>query len=264
MYKVCAVILTFNRPETFTQCINCVTGQSVTPDKILIVDNGNDPTTDETIATLLKKGIEIEVLRSLENIGPAGGFKNGIEWVVDQEIYDLIWIMDDDVYPEKRCLEVLLKEKNRSNFVMPSAKNARGEVATIFAWAGVLIDKGQVQKVGYPRADFFWWNEDSEYMQLRLRQLGGYNYVVSKEAKVLHLMERKKHTSAWKYYYYARNSYYTRLHIRKVNYYKYILVFGKLFGKIILQENQKFKKIGLLFLGLSHGIQGKLGRRINP
>ena len=96
--KILVSIITHNRIDLLSRCIDSVELQSRMPDKILVIDNGS---TDGTKATLKHRGIESI---SQENVGSAGGWHKAISVALDEN-FDAIWLMDDDGFPEKNALK---------------------------------------------------------------------------------------------------------------------------------------------------------------
>lgn len=121
--SVCAVVVTFNRKELLTKCISSLLDQTLKLQTIIIVDNNS---TDKTEELLLQEGyikslpdtkqksvqektiqeVKLRYIRLPENMGGAGGFYEGVKTAYEDN-YDWIWIMDDDAFPTKTCLENL-------------------------------------------------------------------------------------------------------------------------------------------------------------
>lgn len=121
MSKVMVLIVTFNRKNYLLNLLSSLQKQTSKIDSILIIDNYS---TDNTAECLIEKGIikeyeelkltrsmwdDIEVLyyRNNVNSGGSGGFNIGTTLALKEE-NDYLWIMDDDVLPEKDCLKNLL------------------------------------------------------------------------------------------------------------------------------------------------------------
>jgi len=101
--RVCALVLTCNRPDMLETCLEHLRDQSRAPDGVLVVDNGS---TQET-ADVLAGHAGVDVLRLPTNIGGAGGYARGLRAGLERG-YDWIWLLDDDAFPEPECLEALL------------------------------------------------------------------------------------------------------------------------------------------------------------
>lgn len=136
MSKVCAVVVTYNRPELLLENIHALISQEFKLQTILIVDNYSNK---DTLVKLQdggyinhfsdnfvkfggeiksrvtnKQGEEIEfiVLRLSKNIGGSGGFNKGMRYFYEKTTDDLIWIMDDDTIPYQSSLIELMKGYN--------------------------------------------------------------------------------------------------------------------------------------------------------
>lgn len=111
--SLAAVIVTFNRLKLLKECILTLRLQSYKLDAIIIIDNGS---TDETSKWLSGERDLIVIYQ--ENLGGAGGFARGLSEANDRG-YEWVWIMDDDSFPERKCLEYLVtfleKTANNSN-----------------------------------------------------------------------------------------------------------------------------------------------------
>lgn len=131
MSKVCAVVVTYNRPELLLENIHALISQEFKLQTILIVDNYSNK---DTLVKLQdggyinhfsdnfvkfggeiksrvtnKQGEEIEfiVLRLSTNTGGSGGFNQGIRYFYEKTTDDLAWVMDDDTIPHNDSLNKL-------------------------------------------------------------------------------------------------------------------------------------------------------------
>ena len=105
---IAAVVVTYNRKELLTECINALLKQTHKLDAIYIIDNAS---TDGTKEYLKEKKLldKIKYFRLKENTGGAGGFNYGIDKAYRH--YDWIWAMDDDAIVYKDALEKLVNNK---------------------------------------------------------------------------------------------------------------------------------------------------------
>lgn len=194
--SVTAIIVTFNRKELLLRCLNEVANQTIKPEKILIVDNASK---DGTVDFLKSKGwlsrSDTELLALRENIGGAGGFEAGMRHALLQN-QSWLWLMDDDGFPEKDCLEKLLYtasvenseaispiQADINNHSLPAfpiraqdgklikelpfeQKNKNNYIpmeANLFN--GVLISSVIVNKIGFPRPELFIRGDEVEYTE---------------------------------------------------------------------------------------------------
>lgn len=207
-YKVCVVVVTYNRYKLLKECLNALLGQTYTAD-ILIVDNAS---TDGTEAGVNVDGYlknkNIIYKRLDRNSGGAGGFFYGVRYALENS-YDYAWLMDDDAEPELEALEVLLKNIDNKKYsayaprVMIGTKEqnklstfghrgnldyinclpafqksihraeydkAKSEIE-MASFVGILIPVISIQKIGLPDERFFIHHDDTEY-SLRLATIG--------------------------------------------------------------------------------------------
>lgn len=190
--RVSAVVVTFNRLPLLQRLITRL-GEVEGLDEVLVVDNASTDGTGAWLASTPTTG-EIPVLaRTLDlNLGGAGGFHDGLGWAMDRDA-DLVWLMDDDGLPAPDCLITLLEhdydfwgplvinEDDADALVFPvrppgSATTLR-DVAQVRAagrdgvlkdivipFNGVLVTRDLVDRIGLPRAEFFIWGDDVEYL----------------------------------------------------------------------------------------------------
>lgn len=253
--RVCVLIVTYNRKNYLKTLLQSLCIQTHLISKILVFDNAS---TDGTAEMLLSEqfissadvGVmnhgqlgEIQVLYYLnhENSGGSGGFHKGFELALAQDC-DYIWTMDDDVLPEKDCLEKLLSVINKDvRLVIPSRtddhlqdyavthlnmsnpflynivsrktmvynKDIQGDSIRIkdMPFEGPLIDISLIKEIGLPRGDLFIIFDDTEYAH-RASRATELRYVKN---AVLHRQivpaKTKNRLMGWKEYYAFRNQY---------------------------------------------------------
>jgi rhamnopyranosyl-N-acetylglucosaminyl-diphospho-decaprenol beta-1,3/1,4-galactofuranosyltransferase len=185
--RIVAVVVTFNRLGMLQRQLERL-GELPQLDEVLVVDNASS---DGTGAWLAGQGVVAETLP--ENTGGAGGFSHGLERAVERGA-DLVWLMDDDGLPEPKCLELLL-EREDLDFWGPAVVAAQDPTRLCFPirlpggtrvvhemseveraavdglihgvvipFNGVLVTRGLVKEIGCPRAEFFIWGDDVDYL----------------------------------------------------------------------------------------------------
>jgi len=262
-FKVYAVVVTYNRADILFECLNAVLNKSTSKiNHVHIVVNSNDQATIDVIYGYIKTHAGRVSFEIFDNIGPAGGFYYGLKKFLNSDC-DYVWLMDDDILPESNCLKELLACTKNHPYVFSKVLKHNGENVRGFGWWGVLISKGIVRKVGLPLKEFFYWTEDTEYLQNRMiRKNKTIPYRCGK-AIVIHMHQRTKKKPDWYYYYTIRNTLHYRIRIFPLNFKGFIrlchMFFG-LFYRILFKEPNKLMKSSYMILGVYHAIIGKLGK----
>lgn len=103
---VCVLIVTYgDRWDHLSRVLEAVSGQTSVVSHAILVDNGGSYLNEARLSSF---GLKI-VLEKLErNFGSAEGFKRGLE-VATRQNPDLIWMLDDDNWPEPSALEEALR-----------------------------------------------------------------------------------------------------------------------------------------------------------
>jgi GT2 family glycosyltransferase len=196
---VCAVVVTYNRLELLTRCLEHLERQSRPADAILVVDNAS---TDGT-AEMLAARPELRTMRLESNLGGAGGFERGLA-AAHAEGFEWLWLLDDDTFAEERCLETLLagvRRAPRRPSVMTSvvrwrdstihpmnqpwlriaprgryAEAAAAGLAPIRAatFVSTMVRRDAVDRHGLPPGHYFVWLDDIQYTARVLREEDGY------------------------------------------------------------------------------------------
>lgn len=103
--KILAGIVTYNRKLLLKRCIESVMSQILDENvkiDILVINNSS---TDGTEVYLKKNNIKFV---TLENRGAVFGWEYLIEFSKKNN-YELLWLMDDDGYPEEKSINYLIK-----------------------------------------------------------------------------------------------------------------------------------------------------------
>jgi rhamnopyranosyl-N-acetylglucosaminyl-diphospho-decaprenol beta-1,3/1,4-galactofuranosyltransferase len=202
MKKVLAAIVTYNRLELLKRCIDHLSEQTYHAD--LLVVNNSSP--DGTEAWLKTNGVDFV---TQPNGGSSAGWWRCIKEAMERG-YDYVWLMDDDGFPDKKALELLVdkmdektacissvvvKENKRNEFVFGvpvlnqngnpvlfSAKRKYSsleqmpEASELYPFAhlfnGALINLLVVKQIGNINKDYFLYGDEVDYF-CRMRQVGG-------------------------------------------------------------------------------------------
>lgn len=259
--KVLVTMVTYNRKELLKVVLEAVKNQSKSVAGILILDNASTDGTEqllreegffnnisnlesETLLSNTNENTDLYYYRNKENLGGAGGFSKAVDLAKNLR-YDYLWIMDDDVKPDKLCLENLLKvvNKNRVGAVVPNRNCQNFEDRPVidfdlssirkyfiekrkkrvkppfnkdtysiktFAFEGPLISMDIIRKVGIPNSEYFLLYDDTDYAQ-RIQKYTDILFVVSAHMErqipvSKNVVATKKIPYAWKDYYSIRNN----------------------------------------------------------
>lgn len=265
--SVLAIVLTYNAPKAIGRCLSAIYAQTRPPDQVLVVDNGGDVPVSPPAFDAGGGLPGLEIVRLRENLGPAGGHAEGLRRFV-QSPFTHAWVMDDDCIPQSDSLALLVAraaEPAAPGLLFPTwIDYPTGRVTNWPAWCGFLVNRAVVADVGLPRADFFWWAEDAEYLWWRIPQAG---HAVARvdEAVVVHRRARLTPSKPpWKVYYEIRNSVYYRLFIQRRQgrrFYRLGRTLVKVFVRILTQPGRG-RKLALYFRGIFDGLTGRLGKRV--
>jgi GT2 family glycosyltransferase len=102
-----AVIVTYaKRHELCMQSIEACIDQGI--GKIILVNNNSEYESTDEYQRIADKNSLIELVTNDRNLGSAGGFKVGMERVLENGSPKFIWLLDDDNVPERNCLKNLI------------------------------------------------------------------------------------------------------------------------------------------------------------
>jgi rhamnopyranosyl-N-acetylglucosaminyl-diphospho-decaprenol beta-1,3/1,4-galactofuranosyltransferase len=194
--RVVAVVVTYNRLSLLQRLVARLREISDVAE-ILIVDNASTDGTGEWLAGFEASSARTSTTlryRTLpENGGGAGGFNDGLAWAMERGA-ELAWLMDDDGIPEPDCLATLLTrddldfwgpavlaEQDPARLCFPiRLPGGTGVVHrmddveeaavdglirdVVIPFNGVLLRRALVEEIGLPRAEFFIWGDDVEYL----------------------------------------------------------------------------------------------------
>jgi GT2 family glycosyltransferase len=235
METVIAVVVTFNRQNLLSNCVDALRRQTRPIDKILVINNGSVDSTE----TWLESQQDIEFFTQ-KNTGSGGGFNTGIKLAYEKG-YDWVWLMDDDGFPKEDALENLLEgaeekiclrncavinKDDKRSFVWKTGKHStidkvNEEIIHNYAhpFNGTLLHKDLIQKVGFPKKELFIWGDESEYYH---RIISKFKIPFYTKTNSIHYHPPSAYSykndwdfrTNWKMYFYVRN----RFHILKTRY----------------------------------------------
>jgi len=301
--SVCAIVVTYNRKEMVRDCLNALRAQTRPLDKIIVVDNCS---TDGTAKMLAKEFPETQIETLAANIGGAGGFHHGIR-SAHEEGYDWLWVMDDDTAAAPDALEQLLAARSpEAGALACLIRDLRGcinaghhklvygplmlirkpkelepswndDLPAILpldanAFLGIMFPRTVVGQIGLPEADFFIYNDDTEYTYRVSRRwpihLVTGAVIIDRQGSLLDIGANATmaHPSPWRQYYGLRNAIRFRL--------RYSLFAGVAYG--IASYTKQFiealsgvdgfaaRRLAYLTRGLIDGMLERGGQRVLP
>lgn len=235
---VAVVVVTYNRADLLPRMLDGLLAQARQPDLVLVIDNASTDHTAEVLAAATNPGLE--VIRTDENLGGAGGFHLGVRTAYERGV-DRIWLVDDDVVPAPDCLQVLmatdepalmsvredlagrLVEKAALRFDLDNPLAIRPKTAMVeteygergrmpervavenVAFEGFMVRRDVVERVGLPDPSYFIFYDDVDYA-LRIRRAGYTIWAVRDAVLVRQLDFDQQHDlSGWKGFYMYRN-----------------------------------------------------------
>ena len=313
--RVTAVIVTFNRCTNLKILLEKLIKQNHKLAAIVLFDNASS---DNTVTFLQSVGIvpKVEIvskkvyegmyegvktyfLENSYNSGGAGGFHDAIKIASEIDSSDYLWVMDDDVLPDEKCLENLLIEMEKDESVVVAIPNRTGngfvDKAVVhydlenfwvhrlvnikksipasalssnstrvidMPFEGPLIKKSIVEKIGFPKKDFFLIYDDTEYAT-RCLQYGNIIFVknASLKRQIVPQSNSNKKMMTWKEYYTYRNEiFFERKYgknwgVRNIR--NVIWVLDLTLRSIVLR---KWGNLKIIWYAYFDGIRGKLGK----
>lgn len=210
------VIVTYNRKDLLINCIKAISEQTYLPTILYIIDNdSNDGTPEILLENNIipnlpvknnskdqiiehqtqsindgKTPLKVKYIRKYKNEGGAGGFYEGMKQAFEDD-NDWIWMMDDDGYASKTCLEKLIAAANsfslkainpivlnkaehedlsfglRGSRKLREIEKMADENGLIYQEAnpfnGTLFNRDLILKCGYVKKEMFIWGDEVEY-----------------------------------------------------------------------------------------------------
>jgi len=245
--QVIVVIVNWNRYEDTCACIESLIKQEAVKTDLIVVDNGS---TDHSETLLRNKYPQVEIIRSEENLGFAGGFNLGIRFALTRDT-EYILIVNNDTIAESDMIRQLLHEMDHKEIgvigplilyhsnpqkiwssggyinpsvLMPIDSHHRKEILdeptyrTFLSGCCLLLKKSLIESVGLFDERFFLYFEDLDYCLRIMRS--GWRMKVVPSAKLLHKVSASSggELSSRERYYMAHSSaLYYRKHIREGN-----------------------------------------------
>lgn len=284
MYKIAAIIVTFNRKELLLKNVSNCLEQSFKLETIYIIDNASTDGTKEYLAAngvLEHENVNYHKLEN--NIGGAGGFEYGLRTAYNED-YSCFWLMDDDGCPDLDTLDCLVKEFDKFDILGPLiycdepntshsgymvdglmtediSKIIKTKYSSpVHPFNGTLIKRHVVDKIGFPIKELFIWGDEQEY---RLRWLrNGFSEGSITSARYYHPKNKLQFNQYWIFktpkinsnrkYLYFRNQTWIFKNYRN---FKFAFIsISWLIASVVIFETDKLKAL----LGIYHGLTNNL------
>lgn len=146
---VSAVVVTINRREELTECLESVFNSSYKPLEVVVVDNASVV----PVSTWLPKRFsKVKLITSEENLGGAGGRNLGLEHTKG----DYLLFMDDDAMADKEMIVELVKvlEGNpKAGIVQPKVYDKKQRNMLQGIWHEINLTTGRVIGIGVNEED---------------------------------------------------------------------------------------------------------------
>ena len=294
------VVVTYNRKELLIENLKMLFKQTISIDKILIIDNHSTDGTKDLVNSVFKNNNLIDYRYMDQNYGGAGGFYYGVKYARDLD-YDLIWLMDDDGRPyDEFTFENLIKtvpslyKKNKLLFLNSfvtfdgvhmsfnfwPTKDQDAQLKQIESeqkngilynraspFNGTMITKELVDVVGYPRKEFFMSRDETDYKKRSIEKGALVATIISSvyyhpSSKLVY--KRIGNISTQIYDNLDKEYYFVRNLTFTYKKNKKIKIIGFAFlrlATIMLYENNKIARTKQVFYAISDGINNKMGKR---
>lgn len=217
--KVAIVVVTYNRLKDLKICLEAIRKQSYQHFDIIVVNNGSTDGTTEFLNT------QTDIISiHQKNVGGAGGFYTGMEYMY-QHNYQWLLMMDDDGIPDQNELQYLLEKyqqiyslKNKDVILNALVVNKEDKNTTSFLWArgshrsiyindlqsenyikdihpfnGTLIKRCIIDKIGFIKKEMFIWGDEEEYIS-RAKFNGFESYTIP---QAIHYHPKEKGTKGY-------------------------------------------------------------------
>jgi GT2 family glycosyltransferase len=274
-------------------------------DEIIVVDNAS---TDETCELLAEQYPQVTLLRMSENLGLGAGFAAGLAYGALEKRHDWVWTFDQDSVPNDDALEILLdgvaslenlsgelgmvaplpvhRETGtfylpllwRDGFVRPTADllNQRIWFADLVISSGCMVRSDVVEKIGFPRADFFLDFIDFDYC-LRARR-NGYKIAIVTACRLNHEIGSCRELRflgwshfwsehpPWREYYKSRNITFAAWWLHPSSRTKRFVIrhLVRHAGAVLLFSSNRFACLRKMAEGFCDGRNATLGARFRP
>ena len=237
------VVVTFNRCQLLTKCLDSLIAQSARQiEKIWVIDNASTDNTEFVMKSYIASfPLLITYLRQGENLGGSGGFALGLKMAFEAGA-QWVGLLDDDVLFAPDCLQQISRFTNKYKCLIGVRESKSGELAEYAAlkydlrnpfrinpktatiasvyksraampevcpidgasFEGFFIERSVIEKVGFPFAEYFIFGDDFDYT-IRVRQ-AGFQAIAVRDAIITRQLDYKRvGLDSWKTFFVWRN-----------------------------------------------------------
>jgi GT2 family glycosyltransferase len=145
--RIAVIIVNWNSGKLLNQCLAALTRQSVTPDRVIVVDNAS---TDGSADDVNAHYGNAKLVRLSRNAGFAKGNNIAIPEVVD---CDWIVMLNPDAFPEPRWLETLMESaKSYPDYTFYASRMlSNGDRTTLDGAGDMYHTSGAAWRLGHGR-----------------------------------------------------------------------------------------------------------------
>lgn len=284
--RVLAVIVTFKRIDILREALHRLRQQTRPVDGIVVVDNAATGGAGDMVGSEFR---DVAYLAMSDNLGAPAGYAMGMRYALEHGA-DWVWVFNDDNYTEpgalEACLSVVEGFRAEVGIVAPwhdiggriqrgyhwrrgpipfDAPQTTPYQADLVLLGAALISRSVIERIGYPREDYFIGFWEWEYC-LRTRA-AGIEIWVSPQVGVVNLAAGSTGSSPpWRLYYQTRNHLRTALDRHSPAEVAWWL--GRLTKMLAVgvfgQNKSKGARLRMRLLGGWHGLIGRMGKTIDP
>jgi GT2 family glycosyltransferase len=114
MNRVAVVVINYKGIDDTIRCLAALAKQTYAPMTIILVENGSQDGSTETIKTLEKKyGKKLVTIYHQQNLGFTGGANAGMRWAIEHD-FDGVALLNNDAVADTRWLESLVASHTRT------------------------------------------------------------------------------------------------------------------------------------------------------
>lgn len=282
--KVGIIILHWNDYEHSSECVKSVKSLDYSNYQIYLVDNNSS---NDSLARLKREFDDINYIELKNNKGFAHGMNAGINTAL-REKSDFVFILNNDIVVQKKCLELLVRRaicSDKNGIIVPMVylgTNGKkiGSIGGYLNWkygearhfghlendngqftskqvefapgSALLVKANAINQTGLIPEDYFLYSEDVDWSLKIVSK--GYNIITEPKAIVWHDESASSGSqSPLKIFYYTRNTLiFMKKYSKNKQWHRFIIFFSikliKLKIKFLLKG--QFKLIAAMFYGI--------------